>query len=493
MEALILSCSTGGGHDSAARAVKDELLSRGHNAVMLDPYTLDPTWKAAHIGSFYVFTAKYFPYAFGAAYHLGMHLSRLPITSPMYLANRKAARKLGEYLKENRYDVIAMTHFYAAEMVTYLRRKGYDLPPMVFIGTDYTCTPFTMETQCDKYVIPAEDLCDDYIKQGATREQLLPYGIPVSRVFEPEETDIAALRGQLGLHPDKQCVLATGGSMGAGNMKRLTAKLIRYGKENSDTQFVIICGTNKKLQKALTDKTAGNDQFSIIGFTDRMNDYMAAADVFITKPGGLSSTEAAVTGLPMIHMSSIPGCETKNLRYFESRGMSLPLKHISIEKALDRLKNKQERTNMINNQRRYVSSSVCRICDLLEQMAENRIRIKRYYDMNIQIFGKSKCFDTKKAERYFKERGIKFQFIDILSKGMSKGEFNSISVAVGGYENLIDTSSKAYKDSTMQYLAYEKDKIEKLLETPAMFKTPVVRNGRQATVGYQPDVWKKWE
>lgn len=113
--------------------------------------------------------------------------------------------------------------------------------------------------------------------------------------------------------------------------------------------------------------------------------------------------------------------------------------------------------------------------------------------MNIQIFGKSKCFDTKKAERYFKERGIKFQFIDILSRGMSKGEFNSISVAVGGYENLIDTFSKAYKDSIMQYLAYEKDKIEKLLETPAMFKTPVVRNGRQATVGYQPDVWKKWE
>ena len=113
--------------------------------------------------------------------------------------------------------------------------------------------------------------------------------------------------------------------------------------------------------------------------------------------------------------------------------------------------------------------------------------------MNIQIFGKSKCFDTKKAERYFKERGIKFQSIDILSKGMSKGEFNSVSSAVGGYENLIDTSSKAYKESTMQYLAYEEDKIEKPLETPAMFKTPVVRNGKQATVGYQPDVWKQWE
>ncbi len=113
--------------------------------------------------------------------------------------------------------------------------------------------------------------------------------------------------------------------------------------------------------------------------------------------------------------------------------------------------------------------------------------------MNIQIFGKSKCFDTKKAERYFKERRIKYQLIDILSKGMSRGEFKSVSSAVGGWEKLVDTSSKAYADSTIAYLAYEEDKTEKLLDTPAMFKTPIVRNGKQATVGYCPEIWKDWE
>ena len=113
--------------------------------------------------------------------------------------------------------------------------------------------------------------------------------------------------------------------------------------------------------------------------------------------------------------------------------------------------------------------------------------------MNIQIFGKSKCFDTKKAERYFKERRIKYQLVDIMSKGLSKGEFNSVAAAVGGYEKLIDEKSKAYESSTIKYLAYEEDKIEKLLETPAMFKTPIVRNGKQATIGYQPEVWKNWE
>lgn len=113
--------------------------------------------------------------------------------------------------------------------------------------------------------------------------------------------------------------------------------------------------------------------------------------------------------------------------------------------------------------------------------------------MNIQIFGKSKCFDTKKAERYFKERRIKYQLVDIMSKGLSKGEFNSVCAAVGGYEKLMDEKSKAYESSTIKYLAYEEDKIEKLLETPAMFKTPIVRNGKQATIGYQPEVWKSWE
>lgn len=373
MEALILSCSTGGGHNTAARAVKEELEARGHNAIMLDPYTLDPTWKAAHVGSFYVFTAKCFPHIFGAVYHVGMRLCHLPLRSPMYFANRKAARKLGEYLKSNEYDVIAMTHFYAAEMLTYLKRKGYDLPPTVFIGTDYTCTPFTMETTCDKYVIPAEDLCRDYIKQGAKREQLLPYGIPVSRVFETPAKDIAALRKELGLQPDKRCVLVTGGSMGAGNIKRLTEKLIRYGRENTDTQFVIICGTNDKLRRMLTEKTVDNNSFTILGFTDRMHDYMAAADVFVTKPGGLSSTEAAVSRVPIVHMSPIPGCETKNIKYFSSHGMSLSLKKMKIEQALDKLKDRKVCRGIVESQRKNISSAVGRICDLLENMANKKV------------------------------------------------------------------------------------------------------------------------
>ena len=113
--------------------------------------------------------------------------------------------------------------------------------------------------------------------------------------------------------------------------------------------------------------------------------------------------------------------------------------------------------------------------------------------MNIQIFGTRKSFDTKKAERYFKERGIKYQFIDMKEKGLSKGEFNAVSQAVGGYEALIDKDCKD-KDllALIQYISTE-DKIEKILENQKVIIVPIVRNGKQATLGYKPEVWKEWK
>lgn len=111
--------------------------------------------------------------------------------------------------------------------------------------------------------------------------------------------------------------------------------------------------------------------------------------------------------------------------------------------------------------------------------------------MNIQIYGKSKCFDTKKAERYFKERKIPFQRIDLPKYGMRPRELETVRAAVGGLEDLLDP--KHPDVALVQYLAYEQDKIDKLLENPALFRTPIVRNGRKATVGYCPEIWKDWE
>ena len=113
--------------------------------------------------------------------------------------------------------------------------------------------------------------------------------------------------------------------------------------------------------------------------------------------------------------------------------------------------------------------------------------------MNIQIFGKSKCFDTKKAERYFKERRISVQSIDLKRYGMSGREFDSVVRAVGGIDNLIDWENKSQEVTNMKYMSDARTKEDKVFEEPLLMKTPVVRNGNKATVGYCPEIWATWE
>ena len=113
--------------------------------------------------------------------------------------------------------------------------------------------------------------------------------------------------------------------------------------------------------------------------------------------------------------------------------------------------------------------------------------------MNIQIFGKSKCFDTKKAERYFKERRIKYQLIDLNRYGMSGKEFDSVLRAVGGIDELIDWDSKSPEVTLMKYMEDKRAKEDKVFDQPELMKAPVVRNGREATVGFRPDIWETWK
>lgn len=113
--------------------------------------------------------------------------------------------------------------------------------------------------------------------------------------------------------------------------------------------------------------------------------------------------------------------------------------------------------------------------------------------MNIQIFGTKKCNDTKKAERFFKERGIKYQFIDMKEKGLSKGEFNSVAAIFGGIDNMIDENSKDKDTLALIKYIVKEDRLDKILENQQILKTPIVRNGKKATIGYAAEVWKKWE
>lgn len=113
--------------------------------------------------------------------------------------------------------------------------------------------------------------------------------------------------------------------------------------------------------------------------------------------------------------------------------------------------------------------------------------------MNIQIFGKNKCFDTKKAERYFKERRIKYQLVDLIRFGLSGKEFDAVLRGVGGVDNLIDWDGKSPEITLMRYMDDVIAKEDKIFENPSLMRTPIVRNGKQVTVGYCPEIWQNWE
>ena len=113
--------------------------------------------------------------------------------------------------------------------------------------------------------------------------------------------------------------------------------------------------------------------------------------------------------------------------------------------------------------------------------------------MNIQIFGKSKCFDTKKAERYFKERRIKYQYVDLLRYGLSGKEFDAVLRGIGGIDNLIDWDGKSQQITNMRYMDDKTLKEDIVFDEPSLMRTPIVRNGKNVTVGYCPDIWATWE
>ncbi len=368
MDALILSCGTGGGHDAAGRAVLEALRAGGHNAVMRNPYTLQSSHFAGAIDKTYIAAARSAPRAFGAVYKIGDLYRRLPFRSPVYFANHAMVCAMQRYLERNHFDIIIMPHLFPAEILTNMRQHGIPVPKTIFVATDYVCIPFTEETQCDAYVIPAPDLTRDFVQRGIPKEKLHPLGIPTGSDFSQALTREQA-RQRLGLHPDERYILVTGGSMGGGQMNRTIDALLARLARRKDTRLIVVCGSNRALYDRL--RTQCGPAVTVIGHTDQMAAYLKAADLFITKPGGLSSTEAAVCEVPILHTSPIPGCEDNNARYFSQRGMSVfcqPGEEMVC--AVSRLLDSPEAAQYMKDcQRRYIpKDAATRICRLAETM-----------------------------------------------------------------------------------------------------------------------------
>ena len=369
MDVLILSCGTGGGHNAAGSAIAEELMHRGHRAAMLNPYTLHSDRLAERINQLYIGAVQKAPTVFGMVYGAGQLYRHLPVRSPVYFANRSMVPFMEEYLARSHFDVIITTHLFPAEILTCMKQQGIRIPKTIFIATDYVCIPFTEETDCDAYVIPSAELNEAFINCGLPDEKLFPFGIPVHRRFSQKETrqDVCM---RLSLDPDKKYILAAGGSMGGGRIKKviqmLADEIVRY----KNTELIVICGSNQRMYDGWNENPP--PCVKVVGFTSDMAGYLKAADLFVTKPGGLSSTEAAVCGTPIIHIAPIPGCETYNARFFSRHGMSTFCHTTGRElaDALERLNHETVRSEMLRNQKRLIHPNAsAQIIALAERMA----------------------------------------------------------------------------------------------------------------------------
>lgn len=316
---LLLSCSTGEGHNHAARAIAEELERRGIPYAAADPIAFRSKRASKLAASAYSRMIQKVPGTFNALYKMGNLYSSTGRRSPVYWANSLCARSLSAYIAQQGFSAVICTHLFAMEAMTAARQEGLCALPCFGVLTDYTCIPFTEETRLDGYFVPHADLTEELVGKGIPREHIFPTGIPVSGKFV-RPADRGEARGRLALPAEKTVVLVMGGSAGCGHMGRLCRELSAYP---GDWIVNVLVGRNREMEETLERQFGGSDRIRPVAFTEDVDLYMSAADVIITKPGGLTSTEAAVANVPLVHLLSYAACEVRNVEFFSARGMSV--------------------------------------------------------------------------------------------------------------------------------------------------------------------------
>lgn len=315
MRILFLSSNTGEGHNSTAKAVMEVLEARGVTCEIKDVLACLSPKFSKFICNWHSRLYRYTP-KLNDAYYRALDRSTDPDEStPIYDILALGAGKLWKILLEGNYDAIVCVHVFAGMMMTELRRTQGVKVPCYFVATDYTCSPTVEKCDLDGYFIPSPELAAEFVQAGLREERLIPSGIPVRQDFYRTSSQADA-RGILCLPQEGMVALLMCGSMGCGPMRRIAKDLVV--KMPAGSTVVAICGRNEKLYESLSD--IDDPRLRVLGFTKDVPIYMDAADLIVTKPGGLSSTEAANKHLPMVFINAVGGCEGKNFDFFLENG-----------------------------------------------------------------------------------------------------------------------------------------------------------------------------
>ena len=316
MRELILSCNTGGGHNSTAMALKESFQKISVPCEIMDVLSFGNPLYEQIVTKGHVFLYRNMPRLFGLGYRFEERRHPEGHKSIVYRLQTGYADRLYRYITENEFDTAVCVHVFAAAALTEIRKKYAPALRMYFVATDYTCSPGVSDLTMDAYFIPHAKLIPEFLDNGLPEERLISTGIPVRQVF-CEKAEQRTARHRLGLPETGRLALLMCGSMGAGPVRRIVARLT--AKLPDGASLVVICGSNRALQTELS-RTIRSTRVRILGYSEQISLYMDAADVLLTKAGGLTSTEAAIKRLPILFMDAVPGCETRNLAFFLGNG-----------------------------------------------------------------------------------------------------------------------------------------------------------------------------
>ena len=360
MKILILSCSTGGGHNSCASYIEEELKVNNIECEFKDFFDIvNPKGKELS-SKLYLASLKGNGKIFKGVYSLGEAYSNTGITSPVYLVNKLHKHSLLNYIKENNITLVITTHLFPSLTLTAINKDATKKINFITVATDYEPCPLMEESKPNMLIIQ-KGLEERFIKKGNVKESLTPIGIPISTRFTQSAKNI---RNELNLNEEDKVVLIMLGSMGFGKILELLKDL-----ENEDYKIITICGRNQKLLSKI--KTANFKNVIPLGFTKNINDYVYSSDIVASKPGGLSTTEIAVMRKPLIHIFPIPGIETYNTNFFESHHMSIKcMKNDEVKETINNLfKNQNLQNEIIENQKKHINNHSA--YDLVKLIKEN--------------------------------------------------------------------------------------------------------------------------
>lgn len=329
MKGLIFSITAGQGHNQTAKVMSDYLNSIDVRCSYMDVFEYINPLLSESVSKIYLASSKNLPKIYGRIYRMAEKKNIDDKLGLPKITTTLLSKKLSRMIEGEAPDFIICTHVFASLLVTYLKPYINEKIKTIGVITDFTIHPYWEDTELDYYVTPSDILTGQGVKKGIPAEKFKPFGIPIDPKFSHKMTREDALQ-KLGL-PDRRTILVMSGSMGFGDM---VSEISALDKLDMDFQIVTICGNNHKLEKAIEELKTNKSVFTY-GYVNNVDVFMDAADCIITKPGGLTTSEALAKQIPMIMSNPIPGQEDRNVEFLLNAGVAVKISETySIDEAI---------------------------------------------------------------------------------------------------------------------------------------------------------------